>query len=308
MGLEGVLQLAQMGNDDDLGEVVPDGLDDLHQAFEALGILGAEPLVDDQGAQAGAGAPGQHAGQGDAQGEIDAKRLAAGEQLVVAGAQVVADLDVERFGDAAGAGVALRFQRHVHGVVADPREDTVGLFLQLGDGVFDHDGLDAVLAEHAGEVVVELPFGHRVLPLLLLRLQFGLLLQARLMLRLAAAQGEAGFPLPFPQRAHQALGGGGIGAHRVEGLYFVLDLLAFFFQCRDFRVSASLCGFEALKGGARLGQVLAGGFELRVPAFDVLLFLQSAAQQAVLFGLVIQALEAFGNFLEFPLLGEGEPA
>ena len=47
---------------------------------------------------------------------------------------------------------------------------------QLGDGVFDHDGLDAVLAEHAGEVVVELPLCHRVLPLLLLRFQLDLLL------------------------------------------------------------------------------------------------------------------------------------
>ena len=54
--------------------------------------------------------------------------------------------------------------------------------------------------------------------------------------------------------------------------------------------------------------MLAGRFELRVPAFDVLLFLQLAAQQAVSFGLVIQALEAFGNFLEFLLFGEGEPA
>ena len=242
-----------MGNDDDLGEVVPDGLDDFHQAFEALGVLGAEAFVDHQGAQAGAGAPSQHAGQGDAQGEIDAERLTAGEQLVVAGAQVVADLDVERFGNGAAAGVALRFQRHVHGVVADPREDAVGLFFQLGDGVFDHDGLDAVLAEHAGEVVVELPLGHRVLPLLLLRLQFGLLLQARLILRLAVAQGEAGFPLPFPQRAHQALGGGGVGAHRVESLYFVLDLPAVLLQRLGFRASASLCGFETLEGGARLG-------------------------------------------------------
>ena len=153
-----------------------------------------------------------------------------------------------------------------------------------------------------------MPFGHRVLPLLLLYLQFGLLLQARLILRLAAAQGEAGFPLPFPQRAHQALGGGGVGAHRVESLYVVLDLLAVLLQRLDFRVSASLRGFETLEGGARLGEALAGGFELRVAAFDVLLFLQPAAQQVVLFGLVIQAFEAFGDVLEFLLLGEGEPA
>ena len=65
-------------------------------------------------------------------------------------------------------------------------------------------------------------------------------------MRLAAAQGEAGFPLPFPQRAHQALGVGGLGAHRVESLYFVLDVLAVFLQRLDFRVSASLCGFETL--------------------------------------------------------------
>ena len=83
-----------MGDDEDAGEVFLDGVDGFDQALAALGVLAAEAFVDDQGLQARAGAFGQDAREGQADGEVDAELFAAAEVFVGALAGAVADADV----------------------------------------------------------------------------------------------------------------------------------------------------------------------------------------------------------------------
>ena len=84
-----------MGNDDNLFKIILNGVDRLDQPLPALHILGAKTLVDDQRLQPGAGSAGQDFADGDANGKVDPKSLAAGKELVVAGANFIGDTNIE---------------------------------------------------------------------------------------------------------------------------------------------------------------------------------------------------------------------
>jgi hypothetical protein len=96
-----------VGDHNNFSKIPLDGFNDLDQALQTLAVLRAKALVNHQGAQARAGPTGQHLGQGDTQGEVDAESLAAGEELVVARAKGIADFDIERLSHFAGTGIAL---------------------------------------------------------------------------------------------------------------------------------------------------------------------------------------------------------
>src|SRR5690349_20163789 len=98
---EFVLQLVNMGNDQDLLEVILDRADRLHQALSPLRVMGAEALVDDQRLQLGPRPVGQQPAEGDAHREVDAESLAAAEHLVLTGHPgAIADLYVKCLNDA----------------------------------------------------------------------------------------------------------------------------------------------------------------------------------------------------------------
>jgi len=59
---EGLLQFLDMGDDDNLLEVILNSVDGLHQPLQAGGILGTEPLVYEQGWQWRSRAVGQEFG------------------------------------------------------------------------------------------------------------------------------------------------------------------------------------------------------------------------------------------------------
>src|SRR5438128_2385306 len=83
------LQPVQVRDDEDLLEVVADAVDRFDEAIAAFGVLRAEAFVDDEGLQSGARAAGQQLREGDTDGEVGAERLAAAEELVLAGAGAV---------------------------------------------------------------------------------------------------------------------------------------------------------------------------------------------------------------------------
>src|SRR5579884_2022056 len=105
---EHLLHLGHVRDHEDLLEIFLDDLDRLDQPLQALGVLGAEALVDDERLNAGAGPARHQLGQRDPQGEVDSKCLPAAEQLVVARAPLVRDLDVQCLDRVALLGVALR--------------------------------------------------------------------------------------------------------------------------------------------------------------------------------------------------------
>src|SRR2546428_8633577 len=85
-----------MGHDQDLLEVRGYGVYRLDQPVAAGRVLGAEPLVDDQELELRAGPAREQLRERDADREVDPERLAARVHLVVARAELVRDLDVER--------------------------------------------------------------------------------------------------------------------------------------------------------------------------------------------------------------------
>src|SRR5579871_2933310 len=175
---EGVLQLLDMRDDQDLLKIVLDGLDDFDQLLPPLAVLGAEPFVQDQGLQLCAGAPRQQARQRDPNGKIDPKRLAAAEQFVGARAQIIRDLDLQRLALVPGRLCDLRrLESDVHRIVGDPTEETVRLLLQVGNGVLDNQRLHALASERGHQVVVEpaLLIHTLMIGALLLGLRFGAL-------------------------------------------------------------------------------------------------------------------------------------
>ena len=136
-------------------KVILDRVDGLYQALAALGVLGAKPLVDDQHLELGPGPAGQQLAQGDADGKVDAERLAAGEQLVGPRAQLVGDVDVQRLDGVALEGLPLGLKADVHPAIGHARQQAVGLELDLGDGRLDDHGLDALLAKGQAQFVID---------------------------------------------------------------------------------------------------------------------------------------------------------
>src|SRR5512140_3956808 len=92
---EGVLELVEVRDDQDLGEVILYQVDGLDQALPALDVLRAKALVDDQRLQPRPLALRQHLRQRQPDGEVHAESLATRVHLVGAQARSVADLDVE---------------------------------------------------------------------------------------------------------------------------------------------------------------------------------------------------------------------
>src|SRR5579871_2649170 len=90
-----VLKVFDVRDDNDFLKIVLDRLDDFDQFFAPFPVLRAEALVQDQGLQSGAGTVGQQARQGDADGKVDAERLAPAKQLVGPGAAAVIYFDVQ---------------------------------------------------------------------------------------------------------------------------------------------------------------------------------------------------------------------
>ena len=83
--------------------------------------------------------------------------------------QLIADLDIEGLSYPARFGVALRLKRQMHGVVRDP-PDTIRLLFELRNGIFDHDGLDAVFPKHLHQVTIERALVYCLIALLLFAL------------------------------------------------------------------------------------------------------------------------------------------
>src|SRR5579884_581443 len=162
---EHLLHFRDVRDDEHLLEVVLDRADRLHQPLQPLRILRAEPLVHDQGLEAGAGAAGRELGEGDAQREVDAEGLAAAEQLVAARAQLVGDLDLEGLDRVTFLRVALGLELQVHPVVGHAREERIRLALDLWNGALDDHRLDALLAEGDGQLTVDAALGEEPRPL-----------------------------------------------------------------------------------------------------------------------------------------------
>src|SRR5581483_10702417 len=163
---EHLLHLRDVRDDEDLLEVVLDGLDRLDESFQALSILRAEALVYDEELDLRTGPPRHEFREADAQREVGAERLAAAEQFVVAGAQLVGELDVQRLNRVTLAGVALRLQLEVHAVVSHAGEERVRLLLQLGDHALDEHSLQALFAEGQGQLAVDTALLLQARPLL----------------------------------------------------------------------------------------------------------------------------------------------
>ncbi len=153
-----------MGDDQDAVEVGLDGVDGLHQPLPPLRILRAEPLVNEERAQLRAGAAGQQLGDGDAQGEVDPKGLAAGEEIVAARPQLVGDDDVQRLLHSALLHLSLGVQPHAHAPVAHAAQQTIGLGLDLRQRGLDDHGLQAPPPEGLPQLLVD-ALGLRRLPL-----------------------------------------------------------------------------------------------------------------------------------------------
>ncbi len=156
-GRKGVLQFLDVGDDQETGEFVLDGMDRLDQPFPPLGILRAEALVDDEGLQLCARATGQEAGEGDTEGEVDPELFPAGVVLVGPLAQFVHNTDVQRLPQFPGLGLPLGLQPDVHPAVGHPGEEPVGLGLDLRDGGLDDHRRDPLDAEGGAQFFVEPP-------------------------------------------------------------------------------------------------------------------------------------------------------
>src|SRR5262249_60073661 len=155
-----------MCDHEDLLELGLDGLDRLDNALAAFLVLRAEALINDQRLQPRTGAVSEEARQSDANGEVHAEALATAEQLVAAGAQLVAYLDVQRLDCAqAGTHVALRFEAHVHAARSHPPQDAISLFLDLGNSRLDDHRLHPAPTKGMRQVAVDgLLAPQRILP------------------------------------------------------------------------------------------------------------------------------------------------
>ena len=92
---EGLFDLVDVGDDDNLLEVVLYRLDGLGKALLSGGVEGAEALVDEQDREGGAGPAGEQLREGYPEGEIDTEGLASAECLVAPGTDLVGYLDVQ---------------------------------------------------------------------------------------------------------------------------------------------------------------------------------------------------------------------
>ena len=149
---EGVFELVQMGNHEDLGEVVLDQIDGLDQALATLEVLRTKALVNDQSLKAGTFALGQHLGQCKPDGEVDAEGLAARVHLIVAKAGAITNLNLESLPQVLALLVliaSLCEEADGHLSIAQTIQQLIGPGLDIGQGLFDEESRHAVLAERA---------------------------------------------------------------------------------------------------------------------------------------------------------------
>ncbi len=297
-----------MGDGEDAGEVLGDRVDGTDESIDAFFVLGAEAFIDDQHLQGGARSLGKEAGEGEADGEVDAESFAPGVGFVGAGASGVGDQDVEgvdRFGGlfAFARSGALGDEFDVELVVAEAGEDLVGHGFELGQDVFDHQGRDAVFAEGLGEFLVDAIL---LLLLLIFGEQFDLLLFDLFLLLLALLKlAEAGElvieRLPIALQFGFELFDAGGGVDRlIQAALEKFDLLFDGLLLHGAGLEGLGDGFDA---GLDLGELLAGLLEFLVFELPGLGLAQLMAQLVVLFGAVVDRCELAIEVAE--LLGIG---
>src|SRR4030042_1444542 len=116
-----------MGNYQYFLEVILDRNNGFFQLFQAIAVLGAKSLVDNQGRQGRTGTPGKQFRKSDTYSKIYTERFSAAEHLVIAGAKFIGYLYVKCFHGIAFLGLSLRFYLHTHPVIRHSSEEFIRL-------------------------------------------------------------------------------------------------------------------------------------------------------------------------------------